>query len=103
MAGVENVWEDKPIGTTDDDNPKTFFVRDLYDVRHTECILANFSTIAKRQSSTGTVFEVGYAKALGKTIVTVGPLQNMPLFVQLAADIHFETIDEAVKYLGDFK
>ena len=103
MRNVDNVWGDKLIGSTDDDNPKTFYVRDLHDVKKADIILANFTTVSKSGASSGTVFEVGYSKGRGHTIITAGPISNVPLFVKLASDIHFENYEEAVKYIAEFQ
>ena len=78
-----------------------FFMRDIYWVDKCSIMLANF-TNKPDQLGGGTVFEIGYAKGLRtKRVIVVGPKENITLFVIKSADIHFETLAEAIVFLKE--
>lgn len=78
-----------------------FFSRDLYWTEKCDIIIANF-TIRPPVLGSGTIYELGYAHALRKLIILVGPDENIPLFATKGANVHFQTIEEAVEYIKTF-
>lgn len=77
--------------------PKMIVAKDFLDIKLSDIVIANFE-FAKRPS-VGTFVELGYAKALGKTIIVIknddtDAIYNHP-FIDEVADIIVSTVDEA--------
>lgn len=75
-----------------------FFVRDMKWVKDADITLADFTIVPKTLGG-GTPYELGAAFAWNKTVIVVGPKENIPLFCLKGASIHFDTIDEAIEFL----
>ena len=75
-----------------------FFVRDMKWVNDADIILADF-TIVPNKLGGGTPYELGAAFAWQKTVIVVGPNENIPLFCLKGASIHFITLDEAIDWM----
>lgn len=77
-------------------NSRTVFSRDLADVEQCDIFFVNFYTV----KSVGTPFELGYAYALGKHIISIAPepLAQHP-FIRESADLVFTDFDAALIYL----
>jgi nucleoside 2-deoxyribosyltransferase len=74
--------------------------RDRWMVKQSDIVLANLS--GSRQVSIGTVCELAWAFDAGKHVLVVMELGNVHehAFVLEFADAIFETVDEALAYLG---
>ena len=75
--------------------PRAVFSRDLFDIRRSDAIVANFLHSTER--SIGTVFELGYARSLGKLIIVVMDEQNVHehAFIREAASFVVPTLKDA--------
>lgn len=83
-------------------HPKSIYTRDMFDIRQSDILLANLA--GAPQSSTGSTFELGYAAALSIPILMVaekGSVYEQHGITREAADVVFETLDEAVAYLAE--
>lgn len=90
-------------GTLEKDYPNHFFshpkmivAKDLLDIDESTMVIANF--LGAKKVSIGTVAELGYAKARGKTIVAImekDNIHNHPFVTELAAAT-VETMDDAI-------
>ena len=76
------------------------FGRDQWMVRQSDIILCNLENSGERVSI-GSMMELAWASMLGKHIIVVLPKNNIHqhAFVLEAADIIYETYDEALEYL----
>lgn len=77
-----------------------FFTRDILWVEKADIVLCNFTYIPE-QLGGGTIYEMGYAHAKGKTIVTAGPKENVPPFAAEGVNIHFEELSEATSWIKE--
>jgi nucleoside 2-deoxyribosyltransferase len=78
-------------------SPSPVFARDRYDVKRADVLLINL--LGATRVSIGTVFEIGYAVALGKLLVVAMEDSGNPhdhLFVTAAASIRVNNLDDAV-------
>lgn len=78
------------------------FERDKFFVSSCDIVLADLSNSGDRVSI-GTMMELAWASMLGKHTVIILPKENIHrhAFVLESADIVFETLEEAYKYLND--
>jgi nucleoside 2-deoxyribosyltransferase len=76
------------------------FNRDRWMVQHSDVVFADF-TRGKERASIGTCFELAWANAHGKLIISVIPTGNIHqhLFIKQASAAVFETTAEAIEYL----
>lgn len=76
--------------------PKMIVSKDFLDIR--ECTIVVTNLLGATAVSQGTLVEYGYARALGKTIITVrepeGNVHNSP-FVAEVSDVVVGTLEEA--------
>lgn len=91
-------YEQFPVSTN-----HAIFERDMWMVSNCDIILADLSNSGDRVSI-GTMMELAWASLLGKHAIVILPKENIHrhAFVLESADIVFETLDEAKKYLLDF-
>ncbi len=92
--------EDEPITLTDG-NPRNFIARDLFDVNSADLLLVNFN--GARQPSSGTTYELGYARARNipyALVVDDEHRKYTPPFIYENAAWVFESVDEALVYLA---
>lgn len=76
-------------------HPKMIVAKDFLDIQRSDIIVANF--LSPTRVSIGTLVELGYAKALGKTIVVImekGNIHDHP-FVREVADTIVESVSDA--------
>jgi nucleoside 2-deoxyribosyltransferase len=78
------------------------FERQKWVISGTDIVLVDLSNSGERVSI-GTCFELAWASMLGKHTIVVMPEENIHqhAFVLEAADIVFETLEDAYKYLED--
>ena len=78
------------------------FERDQWMVSNTDIVFADLSNAGER-ISIGTMMELAWASMLGKHTIVVMQKDNIHqhAFVIEAADIIFETVEEAVAYFTD--
>lgn len=84
-------------GTLPMSGARAIFSRDTFDIRRSDVVLANLR--GADRVSVGTVFELGYAHALGKTVIVVMEAAGNPHdhpFVREAATFVVGTTDEAL-------
>ena len=101
---LENI--EGPIGKSyphlPEAHPKVILSHDLLDIRRCDILVACLLDTDK--VSIGTVAEINYAKALGKTIITVmelsGNIHDHP-FVTEQSDYIVETVSEAAEIVND--
>lgn len=76
------------------------FNRDRWMVEHSDIVFADFTRGTKR-ASIGTCFELAWASASGKLIVSVIPDGNIHnhVFIKQASAAVFETTEQATEYL----
>lgn len=77
-------------------HPKIIVSKDLLDIDMSDIVVANF--LGAKKPSIGTVSEMGYAKAKGKTIVTIleeGNVHNHPFVTELSNAV-VGTLDDAL-------
>ena len=91
-------YENFPVSTN-----HAIFGRDKWMVSNSDIILCDLSSSGDRVSI-GSMMEIAWASMLGKHTIVVLPKENIHrhAFVLEAADIVFETIEDAYKYLKDF-
>ena len=79
------------------------FERDKWMVSNSDIILCDLSNSGDRVSI-GSTMELAWASMLGKHTIVILPKENIHrhAFILDAADIVFETVEEAYKYLEDF-
>jgi nucleoside 2-deoxyribosyltransferase len=79
------------------------FERDKWMVQNSNIILCNLSTATERVSI-GSMYELAWASYLGKHTIVVMGKENIHrhAFVLEAADVVFETMEEALEYLKTF-
>lgn len=88
--------EHRPIVRTS----SAFVSQDIFYVKHSDAILANFT--GAKKVSLGTIWELGVADALGKMIVSViepGSVHDHS-FVRRRSSLFVPTMDEALEYLS---
>lgn len=103
LRGKEFLFEEKVLKHSYEDlhplvSAENIVQRDLEDVRNCQAVLVNF--LGARQVSIGTCVEIGYAKALGKEVVTVldqSNPHNHPFITQTSRV--FESLEDACSYL----
>lgn len=78
----------------------SFFNRDILWVHQSDVVLADFTLIPENGVSGGTIYELGYAGALGKVCIVVGPKENIPLFCFKGATLHFTYLNDAIKFIA---
>jgi nucleoside 2-deoxyribosyltransferase len=97
-GGLPSVLKD---GTLPMSSAKAIFARDTFDIRRAEIVLANLT--GAERVSVGTMVELGYAKALNKTIIIVmeekGNVHDHP-FVTEAASFVVRDLSEALRLIG---
>lgn len=76
-------------------HPKMIVAKDFLDIRMSDIVVVYLLGAAK--VSIGTMVEIGYAKALGKTIVTIMEPENLHThpFVTEVSDVVCASVDEA--------
>ena len=76
--------------------PKMIVAKDFLDIDMSEVMLVNF--IGAKKVSQGTVAEMGYAYAKGKTIITVLDKDNVhnSVFVREMSDAVLDNMDDAL-------
>jgi nucleoside 2-deoxyribosyltransferase len=87
-----------------DDGPlsgRAMYHRDLHDVRRADVILANF--VGATQISVGTIYEMGYAKALNIPVIVAMEEGNphKHIFVTNGADLICPDLREALAWIMD--
>jgi nucleoside 2-deoxyribosyltransferase len=100
LRNYEHPDPKKPISQTDG-NVKNFVSRDLFDVRSADIVLCNL--IGAARTSLGTLFELGYAAAMGKPIALIIEPEGNPNdgpFTRECASWVFTDLDEALVYLS---
>lgn len=86
-------------GTLPMSSARAIFSRDTFDIRRSDVVLLNLT--GSERVSIGTMFEMGYAHAQGKVIITVmedGNLHEHP-FVREASTFIVSSMDEARKLI----
>ena len=89
-------------------DPHTINVLDFLMINNSEAILVNLSFLEEGEHSTlasGTLVELGYARAKGKLIVGFSDISKWGkphLFLRGILDKHFSSLEFAVRYLGGF-
>jgi len=93
----EQGYEQFPVSSN-----HAIFERDRWMVSQCDIILADLSN-APDKVSIGTMMELAWASLLGKQTIVILPKENIHrhAFVLEAADIIFESLEEAEKYLLD--
>ena len=81
------------VMSTDD----AIYARDLWDVRRSDVVVANF--LGAKERSSGTTFELGFARALGKLIILViepdGSNPNDSVFIRKSANFTVHSLNDA--------
>ena len=77
-------------------HPKMIVSKDFLDIEECTIMVANF--LEAQKVSQGTLIEMGYAHALGRTIITVAPPQdkihNSP-FIEVISNVIVPTVKDA--------
>lgn len=75
--------------------------RDLHDVRRADVVLANL--VGAKKVSIGTVFEIGYARALRIPVIVAMESDNVHrhIFITLGADLVCPDLDAAIDWICD--
>lgn len=88
-------------------NSKQYTAWDLFHVKHCDIFFAHME--ATNPSGLGLCLELGYAKALGKTIVLVDGKsledESFAKYFEIAresADVVFDKLEDGIKYLSTF-
>lgn len=78
-------------------HPKLIVTKDFLDIEACTIMVVNF--LGAKKISQGTLIEMGYAKAKGKTIVTIADAEALKLhnspFIPVLSDVLTETVDQA--------
>lgn len=77
-------------------HPRMIVTKDLLDVKESTIVIANF--LGAKKVSIGTVAEIGYAHALGKTLIIImepGNVHDHP-FIREMANAVVGSLDDAV-------
>lgn len=90
------------------ENPKEYTAWDLYHIKTCDLVFAYME--GDNQSGYGLTLEIGYAKALEKTIILVDERSQCdPAFetnfhiVKESASVSFDNLDSGIEYLRSFK
>lgn len=85
---------DNPVSTN-----HAIFERDMFMVKSSDIVLMNFTHA--NPMATGMTMELAWAALLGKHTIVILPKDSVHrhAFILEAADIIFETMDEALEYL----
>lgn len=76
--------------------PEKIFARDIEDINRSDLLLVRLDTA----KSVGTPWEMGYAYALNKPVVTVAPIELFQHpFVICPSEGVFSCLDDAINYL----
>jgi len=77
---------------------------DYMEIDNSEAILVNLDFLDGRTIASGTLIEIGYARARGKLIVgyTTTKWLKEHRFLRSSVDKVFNSLDEAIEYLGGF-
>jgi nucleoside 2-deoxyribosyltransferase len=88
-------------------NPKLYTTWDLHGVKQCDILFGYMEEI--NPSGYGLAAEIGYAKAMGKTIILVDERSVVDdafkykyAFIHNIADVVFDNLDEGMEYLGTF-
>ena len=88
-------------------NPQEYTVWDLHFVKQSDIVLAYLNK--ENPSGYGLTLEIGYAKALNKTVILIDerskedlPFSGFFKIVRETADVVFEDFDSGLKYLEKF-
>ncbi|MEM9299100.1 MAG: nucleoside 2-deoxyribosyltransferase domain-containing protein [Bacteroidota bacterium] len=90
------------------DKPKEYTAWDLYHIKICDLVFAYMET--DNQSGYGLTLEIGYAKALEKTIILVderskadATFESIFHIVRESASVSFDNLDSGIEYLKSFK
>lgn len=96
----------EPLGSWDypEDGPlsgKAMYNRDLYDVRRADVVLANL--LGATRVSVGTMYEMGYAKALRVPVIVAMEPDNphKHIFVINGADLIFQSLEDSIRWISE--
>lgn len=81
-------------------HPKMIVTKDRLDIKQCSIMVVNLKGSTK--VSQGTIYEIGYADALGKTIIVVtdeGNVHNSPFITEAAAQI-VDTLEDAAQIVN---
>jgi nucleoside 2-deoxyribosyltransferase len=79
------------------------FERDAFDIRRSDLLLVNF--LGAERPSQGTLWELGYARALGKNCIVVMEPSGNPhdtYFPRQSASVRVDNLPEAVEIVRSF-
>lgn len=81
-------------------HPKMIVTKDRLDIKQSSIMVVNLQGATK--VSQGTIYEIGYADALGKTIIVVtdeGNVHNSPFITEAAAQV-VDTLEDAAQIVN---
>lgn len=118
-GGMKSAWRDLVINGCEDniefispcnhllDNPKQYTLWDLHAIKKSDIIFGLMEP--DNPSGIGLSLEIGYAKALGKTIILCDQKSEIYLdfkrkfeIVRNSCDILFDDLSDAIDYLNSF-